>query len=90
MCSDYRQVNKVTIMTKYPLPRIDDLLDQLQRCSFLAKIDLLSGYNKLRVRDGDMPKKTFRTCYGQYDFLVMSFVLMNAPATYMHLMNRAL
>ena len=88
MCIDYQKFNKVTIMNNYPLPRIDDLFDQLQGSSFLLKIYLRSGYHQLRVRDGDIPKTTFRTCYSHYEFLVMSFGLTNAPAAFMDLMNR--
>ncbi|GJX27656.1 putative reverse transcriptase domain-containing protein [Tanacetum coccineum] len=88
MCIDYRELNKLTVKNRYPLPRIDDLFDQLQGSSVYLKIDLRSGYHQLRVRDEDIPKTSFRTRYGHYEFQVMPFGLTNTPTVFMDLMNR--
>nr|GEV21443.1 putative reverse transcriptase domain-containing protein [Tanacetum cinerariifolium] len=88
MCIDYQELNKLTLKNRYPLPRIDDLFDQLQGLSVYSKIDLRLGYHKLQVCEEDIPKTAFRTRYGHYEFKVMPFGLMNALAVFMDLINR--
>ena len=88
MCVDYRQLNDVTIRNKYPLPRIDDLFDQLSGAKVFSKVDLRTGYHQLNIKKEDIPKTAFTTRYGLYEYIVMSFGLTNAPAFFMHMMNK--
>ena len=88
LCIYYRELNKVTIRNKYPLPQIDYLFDQLQGASIFSKIDLHFGYHQLKMKGEDVPNIVFQTWYGPYEFLVMPFGLTNAPTTFMDLMNR--
>jgi hypothetical protein len=87
MCMDYRPLNAVTIKNTYPLRRIDILFDQLSKDKIFSKIDLRSGYHQIKIRPKDIPKTTFSTCYGLFEYFVMSFGLTNAPAHFMYLMN---
>ncbi|GJV99205.1 putative reverse transcriptase domain-containing protein [Tanacetum coccineum] len=88
MCIDYQELNKLTIKNRYPLPKIDELFDQLQGSSVYSKIDLRSGYHQLRIREEDIPITAFRTRYRHYEFQVMPFGLTNAPTVFMDFMNR--
>jgi hypothetical protein len=88
MCVDYRSHNDVTINNKYPLPRIEDLFDQMRGAKVFSKIDLRSGYHQMKIRPSDIPKTAFTTRYGLYEYTVMSFGLTNAPTYFMYLMNK--
>jgi hypothetical protein len=88
MCVDYRLLNEVTIKNKYPLPRIEDLFDQIRGAKVFSKIDLHSGYHQMKIRWSDIPKTAFTTRYGLYEYTFMSFGLTNAPAYFMYLMNK--
>jgi hypothetical protein len=90
LCIDYRQLNKVTVKNKYPLPRINDLFDQLGGASIFSNIDLISGYHQVQIKDEEIHKTAFRTRYGHYEFVVVPFVLTNSPTTFMCLMNNVL
>jgi hypothetical protein len=87
LCVDYQPLNAVTIKNKYPLPRIDILFDQLAGAQVFSKIHLRSSYHQIKIRAEDIPKTAFTTRYGLYEYLVISFGLMNAPAHFMYLMN---
>jgi hypothetical protein len=88
MCVDYRSLNEVIVKNKYPLPRIEDLFDQMKGASVFSKIDLRLRYHQLKIRESDIPKTAFRTRYGLYEYTVMSFELTNAPTYFMYLINK--
>ena len=90
LCINYKELNKRTIMNKYPLPRIEDLFDQLREAMVFSKIDLQFGYHQIKIKEKNVPKTAVRTRYGHYEFVVMSFGLTNASAVFMELMNGVL